>query len=413
MMSHHLLELSARLRLYNTCAVFLFGALALVVPSGYSVGVVMLLLGSGVLLINRPPLNLTRQDRLIIGVMVVYAVVSMAWAWWDGQGTRGFDKPSRFIFAVPVVLTIIAYPPRLSSLWAGLAVGAIGAGGWASWQKLAEGAWRATGYTHVIQFGNLSMLMGILCLAGLGWASCQPRRLPWFVFMLLGAFMGILGSLLSGSRGSWPSLPFVLVVLYISYGRQLPGLIKGVLLILLVTVGTSVYMVPQLGVQSRVHQAYDDVARYASGENLRSSVGDRFEMWKGASHLIQEKPFLGWGQNGYQDGMQSLADSGVINPYVTVYGHSHNDFIDTWAKRGLVGLIALLALYLIPLRLFFGQLNHPNHDLRSLAVAGVLLPVAYINFGLSQAFLAHNSGVMMYAFLLAVLWGCFTVRAKT
>lgn len=409
---HHAPPSSSPLCLYNTCAVFLFGALALIVPSGYSIGAVMLLLGSAVLLIRRPALHLTRQDNLIIGAMVIYAVVSMAGAWWDGQGARSFDKPSRFIFAVPVVLTMIAYPPRLSSLWAGLAVGAIGAGGWASWQKLAEGAWRATGYTHVIQFGNLSMLMGILCLAGVGWAWYQPRRLPWVAFLVGGALMGILGSLLSGSRGSWLSIPFVLVVLYLSYGRQLPAVIKGGVLILLVIAGTSVYMVPQLGVQSRVHQAYDDVARYVSGENLRSSVGDRFEMWKGASHLIQEKPLLGWGQVGYRDGMKSLADNGLINPYVTVYGHPHNDFIDTWAKRGLVGLIALLALYLIPLRLFFSQLTHPNHDLRSLAAAGVLLPVAYINFGLSQAFLAHNSGVMMYAFLLALLWGSFSVRAK-
>ncbi|HSP32123.1 MAG TPA: ligase, partial [Halomonas sp.] len=45
-----------------------------------------------------------------------------------------------------------------------------------------------------------------------------------------------------------------------------------------------------------------------------------------------------------------------------------------------------------------------NLEVRALAVAGVLLPVAYIDFGLTQTLMEHNSGVMVYAFWLVVLW---------
>tara|TARA_R110002072_G_scaffold77606_1_gene180813 strand:- start:1350 stop:1763 length:414 start_codon:yes stop_codon:yes gene_type:complete len=120
-----------------------------------------------------------------------------------------------------------------------------------------------------------------------------------------------------------------------------------------------------------------------------------------------DKPILGWGHNGYQQGMQSLAEAGVIDPGVVQYEHAHNEFVDTTAKRGALGLLALLVLYLLPLRLFMQQLHAPNLVLRSLAVAGALLPVTYIDFGLSQAFLTHNSGVMIYTFWLAVLWGSY------
>ncbi|RCV92194.1 O-antigen ligase family protein [Vreelandella rituensis] len=372
----------------------------------------MLLLGSIALLIKRPALGLTHRDWLVIAAMLAYATVSMLEAWWDGQGTPGLDKPSRFLLAIPAMLLVMAYPPRLSWLWAGLTLGAIGAGGWAGWQKLVEGEWRATGYTYVIQFGNLSMLLGILCLAGLGWAWVQPRRVPWLALLLVGALMGMLGSLFSGSRGGWVGLPFVLLVLYRGYGRHLPGLVKGTVLVAIVAGASLVYALPQTGVQSRVNQAFDDVSRYVSGESLTSSVGARFEMWKGASQLILEKPLIGWGDNGYQEGMQALADEGVIHPFVTRYGHAHNEFIDAWAKRGLIGLVVLLALYLIPMKFFARHLDSPDLELRSLAVAGVLLSVAYIDFGLSQAFLTHNSGVMMFAFWLAVLWGSFAVRSR-
>jgi O-antigen ligase len=130
-------------------------------------------------------------------------------------------------------------------------------------------------------------------------------------------------------------------------------------------------------------------------------------MWKGASQLIIEKPILGWGSNGYQQGMHALGEAGIIDAGVAHYGHAHNDFIDATAKRGILGLIALVLLYLVPMQLFMRQLRTSNLVLRSLAVAGALLPVTYIDFGLSQVFLVHNSGVMIYTFWLVVLWGSF------
>tara|TARA_R110002012_G_scaffold160502_3_gene322403 strand:- start:3696 stop:4913 length:1218 start_codon:yes stop_codon:yes gene_type:complete len=400
------------MHLYTSLAVFLLGAIALVVPSGYSLGAVMLLLGSIALLFQRPTLGLSRRDWLVITAMLAYSVVNMLEVWWDGQSSSGLDKPSRFLFAVPAMLLVMAYSPRFSWLWAGLAIGAIGAGSWAGWQKLAEGAWRSTGFTYVIQFGNLSMLLGILCLAGLGWAFVQPHRKVWVSLLLVGAVAGMLGSIFSGSRGGWIGLPFVLLVLYRGFGRQLPSMLKIGALLVVVMGGLLVYILPQTGVQLRVHEAFNDVSLYITEGNPDTSVGARFEMWKGAYHLILEKPLTGWGENGYQQGMQALADKGLVDDVVTQYGHAHNEFIDAFAKRGIIGLAVLLALYLIPMRLFAAQLTSKDFELRSLAVAGVLLPVAYIDFGFSQVFLGHNSGVMMYAFLLAVLWGSFTVRTR-
>ncbi len=400
------------MRAYTSLAVFLLGAIALIVPSGYSLGAVMLLLGSVVLLFKQPAVGLRRQDYLVMAALAAYASVGMLAAWWGGQGTRGFDEPIRFLLALPAMLLVMAYPPRLMWLWSGLAIGAIGAGSWAGWQKLVEGALRAGGYTYVIQFGNLSMLLGILCLAGLGWAMLQTHRTGWLALLVIGAVAGMLGSLFSGSRGGWIGLPFVLLVLYRGYGHQLPRQLKIGALLVVVLGGLLVYLLPQTGVQLRVHEAFNDVALYVSGETSATSLGARFEMWKGAYHLIVEKPLFGWGEYGYQAGMETLASSGVVDQVATQYSHAHNEFIDAFAKRGIVGLAVLLALYLVPMRLFARHISAANLELRSLAVAGVLLPVAFIDFGFSQAFLTHNSGVMMYAFLLVVLWGCFSVRAR-
>ncbi|MEL7896967.1 O-antigen ligase family protein [Vreelandella neptunia] len=395
------------MRGYTSVAVLLLGAIALIVPSGYSVGAGLLLLGAFALPFIRTNVRFDRQDWWVIGVLAFYALVGLFEAWSDEQGFRGADKPLRFILVVPVLALILAYPPRLGWLWSGLAVGGVAVGSWGAWQKLLIGVERAGGYTHVIQFGNISMLTGILCLAGMGWAIVQPNRKQWLLLLTLGALGGVLGSLFSGSRGGWVGLPFVLWVLYRAYGYELATHWKIGALTIVLLGALCVYAVPQLGVQQRVHQAFEDIERYVSGESRTSSVGARFEMWKGASHLIIEKPLLGWGSNGYQHGMQALAGVGVIDPGVVQYEHAHNEFVDATAKRGVLGLAALLLLYLVPLRLFMRQLNAPNLELRSLAVGGALLPVAYIDFGLSQAFLTHNSGVMIYTFWLVVLWGSY------
>lgn len=89
-----------------------------------------------------------------------------------------------------------------------------------------------------------------------------------------------------------------------------------------------------------------------------------------------------------------------------IFEHAHNEFLDKTAKHGVVGLLVLLALYLVPIWYFSPYLKSTNLSIRAVATAGTLLPVAYIDFGLSQALFAHNNGVMTYSFWL-VIWTAY------
>lgn len=398
--------------IFTSTCVFLLGALALVIPSGYSVGPALLVLASLTIWAARPVSDIHREDLLIMGSLAIFGLVGCLTAVLDGQGSSGFDKPSRYLLAIPALLVLLRNPPRQAALWAGLALGSLGAGALAAWQKFVEGITRADGSTNAIQFGNLSMLMGVLCLAGIGWAAAQSRHRAWLSLMVLGAFFGILGSLLSGSRGGWVGLPFVLLVLYRGYGRFLTRKqITGATLAVVLAAGL-VYSLPQIGIQQRVHEAISNVTQYVSGESKHTSIGYRFEMWKGATVLFLEHPLLGWGDNGYAQRMSELADEGFIIEASARYGHPHNEFMDAGAKRGLLGIVALLALYLIPMRLFAKRLGNVDAATNALATGGVLLPVAFIDYGLTQAFLTHNSGAMMYAFLLISVWASLRQRER-
>ncbi|WP_304525740.1 O-antigen ligase [Halomonas sp. I5-271120] len=398
--------------IFTSACVFLLSALALVIPSGYSVGPALLVLASLTIWAARPVSDIQREDFLIMGALAVFGLVGCLEVVLDGQGTSGFDKPSRYLLAIPVLLVLLRYPPRQMAFWSGLAIGALGSGSLAAWQKFVEGAARADGSTNAIQFGNLSMLMGVLSLAGLGWAAAQPRHRAWVSLLVVAGLSGILGSLLSGSRGGWVGLPFVLLVMYRGYGHFLTRKqILGAGCAVILALGL-IYTLPQMGVQQRVQEAVNQIALYVHGEGKTSSVGNRFELWKGSSHLFLERPVLGWGDLGYAKRMGELADQGIITQRSAHYGHPHNEFLDAASKRGLLGVFALLALYLVPMRLFAKRIGADDSATNAIATAGVLLPVAFIDYGLTQAFLTHNSGTMMYAFLLVSLWGLLRQRER-
>ena len=384
------------------------GALVLTVNSGYTIGPWILLLASITLLWRRPVLNLQAEDKWLMAVLAGYSVLFIAQLLWEGANSRTFDRPSRFLFAVPVLLWVIAYPPRLSWLWSGIASGAILAGSLAMWQKWILGFERAEGHTNVIQFGNISMVFGLFCIAGLGWAWVQPQARRWLLLLAIGALLGALGSLLSGSRGGWIGLPFIFLVLYRAYGNLVSVKFRLVIVIGLVSFAALAYYIPLTGVQARLAIALEDVQLYTSGENKWTSLGARFDMWRGALMLIAEKPLTGWGWDGYAIGMQSLVEQGKVIQYAAD-NHAHNEYLDNFARRGVLGILSLFILYLVPLRLFVRRLKSDNLELRALATAGAILPVAFMDFGLSQVFFGHSSGVMIYAFWLAVLWG--TLRA--
>lgn len=390
---------------YSGLAIFLLAFLALLIPSGYSVGAVLLLVGGGYVLFKYQP-QVCRDDKVLFAVLIAFTLEAILNSFWHDLGASSYDKAIRFTLAISAFYLIRWAKPLLEWVWSGLACGALAAGLFAAFQVFVVGLDRAGGLMHPIQFGNLSMLMGLFCLAGLGWALSlsDTKKTAYVLLLLLGALGGAAGSFLSGSRGGWVGTPFILLIIFKAYYPLFSLRTKMLVVIGLLVAGFAVISSPHIPIKDRLNEAIHDVQQYRSG-NSDTSVGARFEMWQGALQLGIQKPILGWSKDGYQQGMIALADQGKADPVVKPFTHAHNEFLDQIAKHGFVGLAVLLAMYLAAIRHFGRYINHPSLPLRAVAVAGLLLPAAYIDFGLSQTFLAHNSGVMIFAFWLMVWAG--------
>ena len=396
---------------WPSAALLLAPALATLVPSGYSISFALLFLASLWYFKEWSLPNPLKNTASSWPLWWVAALLAFGLDWsvdtfLSQGGWPGFDKPSKYFLAIPCFLFALRFPPRLNWLWPGAAFGAAASGLIAIWQVFGEHSDRADGFTQVIQFGDLSLLLGLICLIGVG---LQNRH-----WMLPSAFLGFYASFLSGARGGWMALP--VLVLGVLIWRYRAGLKFGPILTGLVA-GLTLMMALNQGLQGpslwqRIEQAKNEVTEVTelaqpSSLAAQTSVGQRLVHWKLAWEMILDRPLGGWGESGYQIEKARRVSTGQVADAVLNYRHPHNEILDILVKRGLVGFLTLVFLFAIPILSFWPLVkptNDPAHRERlTLGVLGLLLPICYVIFGFSQAYLEHNSGTVVYLTWVSLL----------
>ncbi|NIC04392.1 O-antigen ligase family protein [Billgrantia bachuensis] len=308
------------------------------------------------------------------------------------------------------------YPPSREGLWLGLVVGGVGAGVIALYERFVLGAYRADNGMNAIPFGNLSLLLGVLALVAMLGRLYRPiPSWPWLTPALgLSAVAGLAASFLSGTRGGWLAVP---LLAWMSYGAFRPFLPRHQLLQLagagwlLVAALVAMTAITGYGVTQRVERAIDDVRNYAIEGDGGSSVGLRLEMWQAGGRMLLEKPLLGWGEEGLVEARDMMVNRGLLHPGAKRHDQLHSDLVDTAARRGLLGVLVLLAFYGVPAVLFARHLRR-SHDMqaRILALSGLLVVIAFIGFGLTQSMLRDVRGLSGYLGLSMACWVLLKAR---
>jgi O-antigen ligase len=385
-------------------AVFLFlvGAMALVVPSGYSIGFYGLSFAGLVIWMFVRNRLLASDAYAFLIPLLVYATGQLAQNLHEQFSWRSVDPFVPFFLLVFGIWLLRRYKPSAHWFWTGLAVGAIGAACFAGYQAMVIGG-RAGGYLHPIMFGNIALLLGVLCMvrALITLEMTWVNALMWFGFV-----SGVMASVWSQTRGGWVAIVLIFFWILTHATSQWTWLRK--LITVTALVGCMGVLGVQLGlnqvIQSRVSVAITETTAFFESNQQDSPVGSRLAMWRFAMQHIGDAPWVGVGKQGWL----ALRDQGVANgdlsvTYISSVDHIHNEYLDAVLKHGLIGFCLLLLLYLVPMFQFFRpHLNALNVEVKSLAMAGMVIPMMYMDFGLTQVFLSHNSGRMV----LASLWMC-------
>lgn len=382
-------------------AVFLFFALCLSLPGGYSVGALVAVLAAVCGIPTWRKKTLDADAKLFL---FFFLAVGVLWShsfdgWWTWSSNN--DAGLRYgLGALCLVASSSIFVNTKFLRW-GLIVGALGAAVLAIFQHQTVG--RAEGFTNAIRFGDIALSIAFACAC---FATLRNRPTWERSLLVVGAIAACLASLLSMSRGGWLVLA-VFPMLWILFVEEIQTRIKlgGSLMVGVVLVCWVAFQVPV--VETRVQTALEQTQRYWNdgGEQAQTSVGARLEHWRLSWRLGLDKPLTGWGDKGVKEGKRAYVERGAAHPYMLKLAHSHNEFLEMWSRRGALGVLMLLGIYAVPAFIFYPTrqrlakvaLQDRQHYL-ALRIVGLSVPVCYVIYGLTETFFDLSIGHMFYIF---------------
>jgi O-antigen ligase len=216
---------------------------------------------------------------------------------------------------------------------------------------------------------------------------------------LLAGGAGLYSSYLSQARGGWIAIPVLLLIAvatlrHVSWKKRVTALLVFFALLAAVCASSSI-------VRTRFDQAMNDIHAYQAG-HANTSVGIRFQLWKAATLMLTRHPFAGVGRGEFHNSLQAIYAEGVITQEATAFEHAHNEFLYNGATLGVLGIGALLALYLVPAAYFLRAALCHDRILRTTGAMGLTLCIGFLLFGLTEVMLIIAQTVVFYSVMVAV-----------
>lgn len=260
-------------------------------------------------------------------------------------------------------------------------------------------------FMPIIAYTELAMILGALAVLSIKWDDeilSGRLRLLSMAFKLTAGIGGLYSVYLYQSRGAWLAIPVFVVASCLAFMPRsgLRRKMAAALVILLVIGG--IYGSTS-GVRERFVQAGIDIHGIRQNGNMDSSLGTRYQLWKASITIFKEHPLVGVGVNGYSKALEEVADRGLITAESAKLPHSHNEFLFAAVLFGSIGIVSLLALYLVPLWYFLREFRRHTPQAEAAMLMGATLCLSYIADGLVDVMFAWRECALFYTIMIALL----------
>ena len=208
------------------------------------------------------------------------------------------------------------------------------------------------------------------------WTSQVPSiisllTLSVFVFMLSSKF-GILALIIN----------FILLLIY--YVKQSKRLMFA-LVVFGVFGALSVLIISQTPLKKRFSSAYTAMV---SPSDKPSSTRARIDVWSVTVELIEENPVWGVGAGDIRNQLMTKYENKGFDLYQKKGYDSHQEFLQTYAALGILGLLTMIGMFLI---LFLKAFQTGNFLL-------FIFSFLLLMFGMLESMLERQAGVVFFVF---------------
>jgi O-antigen ligase len=346
-------------------------------------------------------------DKTAIQVLLTFsalpAVIGLQVLWFPSVTIKQLDAALRFIASGLVLLFLLTSMDyrKLSLSCYGCILGTLGMAywGWLSTHDLAYAfdlnlARGSNNFINPIEFGSFAITLGFISLI-LPLPENSSKQLHYLLFFLkiMGFIFGMIAALYSGSRAAFAAWP-LLLALFLFHKKKYTTIkrIGIVSFIVLVTV----IILTQTSIYRRINEGIQDITIYHTNKN--TSLGARFQMWSTAIQLFLENPILGVGRRNYSLFLEKRVQQGIAPEFLTQFNNAHNEYLNTAAELGLLGVLSLMLLLFIP-GLFFYKNYRSNMPMTNFAAtAGLTIVVSHAIFFSFNSLLLMSCQTTFYSF---------------
>jgi O-antigen ligase len=391
----------------NGVSVFILSTTFLFWDASRAAYVLLSLAALGFLIRYRP--QLPRDHRLYAWPIIAFFAATFISVAYDGFSDSGRNwLTSRFLLlliAIPLVsMFYTSFDPGRNQ-WTKFVMGCLVMGLLALVDILVLDARRAGGGHNQAIFGFSAAAMTSIVIASYyQFKNTSVGKLVFVVALL----MGFCAMLLSGTRSSWIAFIAVVMIAMIFYLDRY-SLSKRILvsLALIGCIAAGGLTIPL--VKKRVDNMIVLVTPYVKGEEQTrfNSLRYRVEAWKAAWNMGMTDQIFGLGPGNWKKSLRAYVEQRPHLATLERINHAHNQFMHTFFESGFIGLISLLVMLGCHCWIFAKYLHKRySSEVRSLALAGFLLVVAYIIYSIPGVPFNGKQYLMMYAFSTASIWGC-------
>jgi len=342
--------------------------------------------------------HLSKSDYALISALVFMVVSAIPQAIMSQQG-QPLDGPSRYLIAaiIFIALSHIKTSPLLIIYGiAGSAMFTILAGGY---EMVTTNHSRLNLGIGIIESGTVLSMIVSIALPFIALPS-QKRLRPLLIFVLLTCLFFMIAT---GARGSWLAVIIsTSVFIFLKYQKKRLIIFSALFITLLIS-GTVTYYSSERFSQ-RIDASIVEISSLHD-TNIATSTNLRLLMWNHAWEGFKQGPLFGI---SYKENARLKRQSIEKNNTTEVYsadgrGSAHNEILTSMLYKGIVGLLALLCLYLVPLLIFLKHIKNSHPKIQALALAGICCVTSAFISGLTEAPLMHTSVATTFAMMIILI----------
>lgn len=306
-------------------------------------------------------------------------------------GGEAFGTP-RVIFLSFLYILIVPWSSiSRQNVLSAIVLGGIAAGMFSVYERELLNIRRVGGDVNQIPF-SLYVAMTLL-IAIFSLKVYQHKIMKSFALIsIVGAGYALI---MSEVRGVWLAILCVVIMAMLNHATKIT-IRKNIMMAVIMLLSLQILSATD-AVSSRVVETKNEFAEIING-NQDTSIGIRLQLWRSAIEIIKAHPFMGVGTQGYQHIMEVQHQQGLITSTALSFKntHFHNQYLDSYVRYGVIGLVISILMCLSPLLLYRNYSSDVN---KMVVFVSVLLLVA----GITDVPFIHTGIIYMLVVYPAVI----------